>query len=358
VTLFNRLFPRVSLVDLERLRDDLMDEAQLDSNFLVLTVSSCIIATLGLLVNSTAVIIGAMIIAPLMMPLRSLALGALDVDGALFRTSAVSLGIGTLIAVLVSGLVGGLFGVPASSLGTEILARTQPNLADLLVAIAAGAIGGFARLRPKINDAIAGTAIAVALMPPLCVVGITLSQGAWEMAGGAFLLYSTNFIGITLACIVVFTVGGYYADARRMRKAIFWFLLSTGILVVPLFLSLINFIRQERLEDAIRRSLVQETVTVGQHAELVDLKVQWNAFPWNSYPPRVVLRVRSDRDLTSNQVRLVEDFLEQRFGERFELIFRVSEFREVTSEEPAATTTPIAPPQPAKPPTPDLSPVP
>ncbi|NEQ78654.1 MAG: DUF389 domain-containing protein, partial [Okeania sp. SIO2C9] len=158
--------PKASTEDIERLVHDLGADAEPSLNYLFLTVSACAIATMGLLSNSTAVIIGAMIIAPLMMPLRGLALAALEGNFQMVSKSLTTVGIGTLVAVVMAWMVGRIVGLPASEFGQEILSRTQPNLADLGVAIAAGAVSGFAKIRPQISDALAGTAISVALMPP------------------------------------------------------------------------------------------------------------------------------------------------------------------------------------------------
>lgn len=342
-----------------QLRQELFSESQLGLDFLVLTLSSCIIATLGLVMNSAAVIIGAMIIAPLMLPLRGMALGALEGDGELLRYSLITLSMGTMVAVLMSGLVGGIVSVPASSFGSEILNRTQPNLTDLMVAIAAGGISGFAKIRRQLSDALAGTAIAVALMPPLCVVGISLSQGYWSASGGAFLLYLTNLLGITLACLLVFVWGGYAVDPKRMRWALGWFSGLTAILVIPLFISLSNFIRQRHIEAAIKQSLRQETITVGQQTNLIFLEMYWNPFPWQKTVPTIVLTVEANEPVTPTQVRLVEKFLRERFDQPFRLVFRVSQFQEVTSTEkknPELEPSPgIAPPfQPVVPPSPNF----
>jgi uncharacterized membrane protein len=118
---------KTSPEDIEKLYDELCLDAKLDLNFLVLTTSACIIASLGLLMNSAAVIIGAMIIAPLMLCLRGLALAALEADLELFRESLTTLGAGTLASIAIAWLIGRAFDLPASEFGAEILARTQPN---------------------------------------------------------------------------------------------------------------------------------------------------------------------------------------------------------------------------------------
>ncbi len=187
-----------------QLRESLIRDSKLTQSYLVLIISSCLIATFGLVINSSAVIIGAMIIAPLMLPLRGLSFAALEGDLTLLRSSFTAIALGSIIAVGTSCLVGLAINLP--SVGSEVASRTQPNMIDLLIALVAGGISGYAKIRPAIGDAIPGTAIAVALMPPLCVVGLTLSQAEWQLAQGATLLYLTNLIGISFACLIVYVL--------------------------------------------------------------------------------------------------------------------------------------------------------
>ena len=339
---FKQKIPKVPPDIREKLQQELLDEAELDTEFLVLTISSCVIATLGLLMNSAAVIIGAMLIAPLMLPLRGLALGMLDIDRLLVRSSLITLMVGTITAIIISGLVGGFFSLPEASFGSEILARTQPNLADLGVAVAAGSISGFAKIRRKLSDALAGTAISVALMPPLCVVGIALSQQSLPLASGAFLLYLTNLLGITLSCIIIFIFGGYYINYDRTSQALSGFVAMTGILVFPLFISFGNLLRQERFEGTIKTLLENKTVTVGQQSELVGLDVQWPTFPWSKDYPIIIVTVQENtkNPITPTQVGLVEQLIKKELGKKFKLVFRVSQLREVVADYEQPLSTP------------------
>lgn len=318
----------------EKLYQDLLDDSSCNLNFLVLVVSSCIIATLGLLTNSAAVIIGAMIIAPLMNPLRGLALGALIADRSLLRNSLLTLSVGTAVAILTSGSLGMMFQIPALSFGSEILARTQPTLADLGVALAAGGISGFAKIRPKVSDVLAGTAIAVALMPPLCVVGISLSQTSLPYSGGAFLLFLTNLLGITLACILAFIWGGYNLGRRQMRRALLWFVSLTSVLLIPLSVSLVTLIQQGQLQAVVKDVLQRETITFGRQAQLRSISLTRPQFFWEQTPIRLILSVTnvSDQPITPKQVQELEVFLGKRLGKKLELEVRVFEFREVTAD--------------------------
>lgn len=160
---------RVEPDKLKQLHADLSDESLLNASYLILTVSSCAIATLGLLTNSAAVIIGAMLIAPLMLPIRGLAYGALQGNIALFRQGVAAIAVGTFLSIAIAYSIGILVRIPAY--GSEVLARSAPNLLDLGIAVAAGSISGYAKVDPKVSASLAGTAIAVALMPPVSVIG-------------------------------------------------------------------------------------------------------------------------------------------------------------------------------------------
>ncbi|XWK89853.1 MAG: DUF389 domain-containing protein [Phormidium sp.] len=313
---------KISIDTVEQMRQELLEDSQLNFNFMILTIGACLIATFGLVSNSAAVIIGAMIVAPLMMPLRGAAFGALEGDRMLFREAVKSIAIATLFSTLVSWSIGRLIGLP--EFGSEVLARTEPTLLDLGVAVTAGAISGFAKVRPKISDAFAGTAIAVALMPPICVVGLSLSQGIWNYSWGAFLLYLTNLLGIILACMLVFIGAGY----AKYNHAFNWTLGMASILLIPLGISFFQLLRQAQLHHTIKTILLKRTITVGQMVELKQTNVDWSA-----KPPRVYLTVRSNNLVTPNQVHLVENFLSKEMGRPFTLVFQVEQIQEVRAKD-------------------------
>lgn len=313
----------IALEQLQQLQTDLLTEATPDSSYLVLVIGSCAIATFGLLTNSAAVIIGAMIIAPLMLPIRGLAFGALQGDLPLFRKGIIAIGIGTLIAVAISFSLGKLVGIP--SYGSEVLARSEPTLLDLGIAIVAGGISGYAKVQPKISGSLAGTAIAVALMPPICVIGLGLSQADWSLSWGATLLYLTNLLGITLACMLTFLVAGY-ASLQRAHRALLWTLALTAVLVVPLGIGFFRLVRQTQLETSLKQALLNRTLTF-QGLEL--LKVQTN---WLMNPPEVYLSVRAQVPITPKQVSLLQAFVEREMKQPFTLVFSVGQVQEIRAD--------------------------
>ena len=190
-------------------------------NFAVLLALATVIATYGVITDSTAAVIGAMIVAPLMTPI--MATGAAVSMGASRRaTSSITLvalgvfGVIALAMVLTAIVPGQLISLTQNS---QITSRVSPSLLDLLIALAAGAAGAFAIGRQEIADSLAGVAIAISLVPPLCVVGITLCHGGFIEAGGAFLLFLTNFIATLVAGTVMFGLMGLPRAIKMEMKA-------------------------------------------------------------------------------------------------------------------------------------------
>lgn len=317
----NRILPRVSATRIAKLHQELNDDSTWGVDYILCTVASCLIASFGLLSNSAAVIIGAMIVAPLMLPLRGLAFSACEADLKLFKKSILSLVGATLISLLLSWFIALVVSLPDA--GSEIIARTQPTLIDLGIAISAGLISGFGKVRSGISETLAGTAIAVALMPPLCVVGISLAGGLYPYAMGAFLLYITNLLGITLSCMVAFILSGY----TKATKALGWASVMTAFLLIPLGASFFQLIQQQQIEKEINRQLANETITVGQDVESVRVGIIWT-----QNPPLINVTMQTDKEITSRQVELVRDYVSLRMNRDFELVFYIVPVKRVTRE--------------------------
>jgi uncharacterized hydrophobic protein (TIGR00271 family) len=218
---------------------------RLRTNFFVLLLLATVIATYGVLSKSTATVIGAMIVAPLMSPIMATAAAVVMGSSrrALRSLSLVAAGVAAVI--LVSSALTWIEPdvVISFTENGEIASRTSPGLYALLTALGAGAAGAFIMSREEISDSMGGVAIAISLVPPLCVVGIALSQREWGAAGGAMLLFLTNFLAILLAGGVVFMLSGLGRIASgdreaRMRRQVFGFIvIATLIVAVPLALT-------------------------------------------------------------------------------------------------------------------------
>lgn len=217
------------------------DAVRKQVGFWVLLVLSTSIATLGILADSTAVVIGAMLVAPLMTPIMAASAGI--VNGWVRRVSAAFATVagGVVVSIATAWIVTSWAPqlIPVTN-NTQILSRISPTVIDMMIAVAAGAAGAYATIDKRVSSSITGVAIAVALVPPLGVVGVMLKAGEFSDAFGAFLLFATNLVSIVLVASVVFVVGGFAPiDAMRrnsakMRTTIVTVLLGALVIVVPL----------------------------------------------------------------------------------------------------------------------------
>jgi len=226
--------------------------------FLLLQVLAVVIAVMGMSLDSSAVVIGAMLVAPLMAPLMGVAAAAaLAMPSNLART-AVVVAIGAFGSVVTAFVLAAL--LPDGELTAEVLARTAPDLRDLVVAIAAGAAGSFATVREDVSSALPGVAVAVALVPPLGAIGMTLEAGRPDLAEGAGLLFATNLVAIVAASIVVFLLSGFVPErlsSWRRRRAVMLFVVTPSIVAVAIPLGL----RSVAVADGAReRRMVEDVV--------------------------------------------------------------------------------------------------
>lgn len=179
------------------------------SRFWMLLVLSSVIASAGVVADSTAAVIGAMIVAPLLGPIQGTMLATVLGDRAnLVRSfllvlagSATAIAIGYLVGLMVTGDV-------VAATNSQVAGRVSPRLIDLLAALGTGVVGSVALVRRDISDTLPGVAIAISLVPPLTVVGLTLEAGAWVESLGALLLFVTNVVAIIATGIIVMSVYG------------------------------------------------------------------------------------------------------------------------------------------------------
>lgn len=240
-------------VDAITLREKIHDQSRFSILYFSLLTTSVLVCTLGLLMNSTAIVIGGMLIAPLMWPLARVGFGvAHRLPHHLYRGFLLvlaSIVIGTLSAYLITTIS------PIKVMNEEILARTAPTLMDLFVALAAGLVAAIAITQKKIADSLAGVAIAVSLMPPLCAVGISLSLGSYTNSLGALLLFAVNAACITLVTTIVFILTQY---ARKDRIRVATRAMAINLLFVFLLsIPLVQFLRTYSFELQSYSSAVQ-----------------------------------------------------------------------------------------------------
>ncbi|QRN83641.1 DUF389 domain-containing protein [Chloroflexota bacterium] len=250
-------------------------------DYFFFVVLSGAIATLGLINDSPAVIIGAMVVAPLMSPILGVGLGSITADARLARDSASALIRGALISVILAALLTlsniYLPFVPSlTEIPNEILSRTQPTPNDLIIALAGGLAAAYALSQPHLSAALPGVAIATALMPPLSVIGIGIALGRWDIAGGATLLFLTNAVTIAFAAILVFFIEGFsprkVQDEGHLPRTLWVAALLTLILLIPLTILGARFVAQAQ-ENRLINNIVQTELADLNDAEIVELQI-------------------------------------------------------------------------------------
>lgn len=300
---FARVFHPLSNTERESVSLEIEQTISSTFDFFLLVVLSCAIATLGLITNSPAVIIGAMLVAPLMSPIIGIGLSSITGNARLARKSMITLVGGTVLAVLLSYTLAlintKLPFVLLQNVPSEIMARVNPTPIDLLIALAGGLAAAYAMTRDEINAALPGVAIATALMPPLCTVGIGLALNRTDISGGASLLFITNAITIAFAAATVFFLRGFAPKERivnyHIPRSLIFAALITSLLLVPLTYYSIQFYKQATENLTINEVVNREVKNI--NAEILELHTTAIDGGFN-----MILTIRTTSPLTYEKV--------------------------------------------------------
>jgi uncharacterized hydrophobic protein (TIGR00271 family) len=308
---------KLDRTDLPRIRRQLYyggpDARQSLERFALLMFFATLIASYGVIADSTATVIGAMLIAPLMTPV--LATSAAVVTGDM-RSAGFSMLVvigGVLGAIAVALWIGLTYrsGIIDVNTNSQITSRVAPSLVDLYAALGAGAIGAIASSREDIADSLPGAAIAIALVPPLSVVGLSLSEAAWGEAWGAMLLFLTNFFAILIAGSAVFAVLGLSSAAtghlvgHSRRRAFELIALGAILVVLPLAATSQRTVTEARKRNHVTRA-AQEWLTntdfdlvsasLGPDGILIEIKGEGEPPPVSQLADEI--RERTDAEAT------------------------------------------------------------
>ena len=268
--------PVLTAGERDEVRAAIREGAHSRADFFIMIGLAAVLAGLGLLLNSPAVIIGAMLVAPLMSAIVGLGLGVVEGDSHLLGMAAWATFRGMLLAIMIGVFLGLV--VPDASATPEIMARTRPSVLDLGVALASGAAGAYALCRKNVAAGLAGVAIAAALVPPLTTVGIGLALGRGAIASGALLLFLTNLIAIAAAGGLIFLMLGFAPPssqkARRnvLRRGVFGAVALLAVVTVILGILTAQALRSVHLDRALQAAVNDEVAALLPDSELVDLK--------------------------------------------------------------------------------------
>lgn len=292
------LLPRATTEEFQDLFKVLRENAIITSPFIVMMILSTVIATFGLFGNSSPVIIGAMILAPIISPIVSFSMGMVRYDTNMLKKGSVTILIGTLVSLLFAAGVSLV--IPLKIVTYEIDARLSPTLLDMGIAVASGVAAAYAHAKEEIAKSLAGVAIAVALVPPLAVAGIGIGWWNWNVFSGAFLLYATNLAGIIMFAGITFLLLGF-APFKRARLGLIYTFIIIVLVMIPLSFSF-NRIRQEAnytslLEDSDFGEIILRDVNV----RLGD-------------PVRVSVRLVGPRSIDDTQMEAIKNQIEEAIG--------------------------------------------
>jgi uncharacterized hydrophobic protein (TIGR00271 family) len=312
--LLRRLMPPLTKEERGKVRAQLRDSSAPDFDFFLLVALSSVIATFGLITDSVAVIIGAMLVAPLMSPILGLSLATIGGDEILLRDAVSAVARGMLFSIGVAWLLTWSAQVlpfnpiiPNTELPLQIMMRTHPSPFDLGIAIAGGLAAAFALAQPGLSAALPGVAIATALMPPLCTVGIGLALRDWPAAAGAMLLFLTNLAAIAFAGLLIFFILGFRPRGealmgQRLPRSLMVSAALVAILVVPLGYVSASFVRQGAEDLRIQQTVARAAASY--RAELITLGVERMEDSLH-----LEITLRSDRAFRYEQVRSLQEEL-------------------------------------------------
>lgn len=308
--------------DLARMRDTLFfdgpDAGRKLTRFWVLLSLATVIATAGVIGDSTATVIGAMIVAPLMTPILGTVLAIVTADTNNLLRSVGLVVAGAAVAIFIGWVFGQIAPVDVvASTNSQVAGRVHPRMIDLIAALATGAVGAFALSRSDVSDTLPGVAIAISLVPPLAVVGLTLEAGAYDESRGALLLFLTNVAAILFSGLVVMAIFRVSETARvfsnagagkHHRLAVAGAATMIALLVIPLGAATIQTSR-ERLSTGRATDAANEWAASGDwkviSVEVAPEGIVIRAAGALPSPPPEELRAALDaKGLASQDVRL------------------------------------------------------
>ncbi len=262
----------------------IFENAAPSPSYFILTILSTLIAAYGLVSNSTATVIGAMIVAPLMGPILGIALSTVRVNNHEFFKAATAEAAGVGLVIITGASVAWMLGAENIDFTqSEIINRTAPTLIDLAIGFFAGLAGAYCSVHPKLAASVAGVAIAVALVPPLAVTGITLmgalnSMVEWQQVFGSFMLFLANFLTIELASILVFVLAGFghledFWNNKEFRHKIIIQLCVLALTSVFLTLQLTKILQERNVRNTSQETFSEHLSHIpGAHLDSLQVK--------------------------------------------------------------------------------------
>jgi len=298
----DRFLRRISIEELE---DNVSNLTKMNFNYISWMILSSILAALGLVGDDNVTLIASMIISPLMGPLVALAFGAVTSNQKILREGVITASVGILITIVVGVLVGSFFRITLNEPSSFIVARGEPNIVNLVIAIASGLTAGICFVSGT-SLALVGVAAAAALLPVSVNIGIALVLAEWQIALGSLVLFITNVVCVVLGCMVVFWIRKVEPPQlvkkvkakRSLRNQIIAFVLILLVVAFPILQTSVQIVRKWRYQ-AITNEAMNEYIRpldgVIFPPEVVDVVISGGIF--GGYTVDITIRILSTKEL-------------------------------------------------------------
>lgn len=316
--------------------EEVKSEVTFSYQYFALLILSVVIATFGLLLGNTAIIIGAMILSPMIWPIIGLSIGTVTSKRKLTVSSAILLTISIVITVLVA------YGIsvvsPIVEVNSEISLRINPTFFDLIIALAAGTAAILIIAWPKYSNALAGVAVAASVLPPICVTGIGLALGDTGVAYGSFVLFLTNMASIVFVGIGIFALFGFYrkSDEEQVKKVELGLMLSFVVVLLlsfQLIFSLSQILYEENAEVVIESTLTEELQHISSDITVDSVNASSLSRSNDLIDIVSTVRVPSDIQITVTQKNEIAEKISETLGKEINLELRIVPVLKVIAQD-------------------------
>lgn len=294
------ILPRASTEQFEDLFKVLRENSTISWPFMMMMILSTLIASFGLFADSSPVIIGAMILAPIISPIVSFSMGMVRYEVPMLKRGLSTITVGTLVSLAFAAGVSLI--IPLKIVTPEIEARLSPTLLDMGIAVASGIAAAYAHAKEGIAKSLAGVAIAVALVPPLAVAGIGIGWWDWEVFSGAILLYATNLAGIIMFAGLTFLLLGF-APFKRAKMGLIYTFIIIIMVTFPLSLSFDRIMQEATITQSLEGTTIENTV-------LRDVRIRFGK------PIVVSLRLVGPEAMEPEKIHKIKEEIEDRIEEK------------------------------------------
>lgn len=301
------------------------DKSGINSEYVFLVIFSSIITSLGLILDNVAVIVGGMVIAPVLGPILGITIGIVLGDNKLIRKGIAA----EILAVVLAVVVGAIFGlfIPNVDITSSLRIRMYPTLADLFIAMAAGAAGAYSLVkRGQPGSGLVGVMVAAALLPVMSTIGIGLSFGYTTMIIGASLLLVGNYLSLLLATLIVFYFKGlrpqtwYKIEAQKIvKKSMIFFIVSVILLSVPLGILTVHQFYIEKPKDIIK-SVIKERLVMDWSYRIEDIEIRGKLI--NAY-------LYADEAISTEFLNDIKKEISNKLNNEYSINFKIIPIKEI-----------------------------